>query len=59
MTRPLRDRLGEAIRRCRIGLSQPLWADLGDDMREQYRKSADAFMALGDHLDFVVEDCRP
>lgn len=57
--RPLRDRLGEAVRRSRIGLAEPLWASLDDDMREEYRKSADRLVILGKELGFRVEDENP
>jgi len=56
--RSLRDRLGEAIRRSRIGLAEPLWEYLNDDMREDYRKSADRLLKLGETLDYEVEDRR-
>lgn len=54
--RPLRDRLGEAIRRSRIGLAEPLWEYLDDGMREDYRRSADRLLALGEPLSYSVED---
>ena len=57
--RPLRDRLGEAVRRSRIGLAEPLWEYLNDDMREEYRKSADRLVILGKELGFRVEDENP
>lgn len=57
--RPLRDRLGEAIRRSRIGLAEPLWEYLSDDMREDYRRSADRLLKLGEALDYGVEDRQP
>lgn len=59
MTRPFRDRLGESIRRSRIGLSDPLWADLDEDMREHYRRSADHQIAISRELGFRIEDDQP
>lgn len=59
MTRPLRDRGAEALRRCRIGEARPLWPDLPEDTREDWRQSFDALLALGrTHLAFRVEDTR-
>jgi hypothetical protein len=43
--RPLRDQLGEGLRRQRHGLMRPLWADLDDKRRERWRKAADACIA--------------
>lgn len=46
MTRPVRDILGEAIRRERLGLIRPLWADCLEDLREAYRRRADFILRL-------------
>jgi hypothetical protein len=55
--RPLRDRLGEAMRRARVGLVRPLWADLPEDAKEDYRLAADRLAGhLANDLHFVVSD---
>jgi hypothetical protein len=46
MTRPLRDYLGEAIRRMRYGLVRPLWADARDDVKDNWRQDADAMIRV-------------
>lgn len=53
MSRPLRDRLGEAMREARVGRSSFGW-DQCD--QEDYRRSADALLRLADRLGFKVVD---
>ena len=57
--RPLRDRLAEALRRSRIGNARPHYLDLPEETREDWRKSADAFLSIGAaELDFTINDDR-
>jgi hypothetical protein len=57
--RPLRDRLAEALRRCRVGNTMPHYLDLPEHTREDYRKSADMLVSIGAaELDFTVSDER-
>lgn len=59
MSRPLRDRLAEAIRRSRIGNVHPPYANLPDEMQEEYRRSADVLTSsLANELGFSVKDER-
>lgn len=59
MSRPLRDRLAEAIRRCRIGNVSPPYLNLPDEMQEEYRRSADMLAgALASEFGFSVKDER-
>lgn len=44
--RPIRDRLGELLRRERLGAIRPLWADLPDTTAEQWRLRADHIVRL-------------
>lgn len=55
--RPLRDRIGEAMRRARIGLARPLWADLPDYAQEDYRKAADFLLGhLATELRYEIRE---
>lgn len=54
--RPLRDRIGEAIRLSRIGNSRPVWSDLPEHTKEDYRVSADQLAELAPRLKFEVRD---
>lgn len=59
MSRPLRDRLAEAIRRCRIGNVHPPYDNLPDDMQEEYRRSADILASgLANELGYSIKDER-
>jgi hypothetical protein len=44
--RPIRDALGEMMRRERIGLARPLWNKAHEDDREPYRQRADHLIRL-------------
>lgn len=39
--RDMRDRLGEAARRYAHGLVRPLWHDLAEERREEWRRQGD------------------
>lgn len=52
--RPLRDRLGEAIRLSRLGDTRPVWVDLPEHTKEDYRVSADQLIELGPRLRYEV-----
>jgi hypothetical protein len=54
--RPLRDRLGEAIRRARLGSIRPLWSDLDDKLREQWREHADALLISARNCGLRIEE---
>lgn len=41
MTRPLRDRLAEIIRRSRLGDQGGAYVDQPEELREEWRRSAD------------------
>jgi hypothetical protein len=44
--RPVRDILAECLRRERLGLVRPLWADADDDAREEVRRRADHLIRI-------------
>lgn len=58
MSRILRDRLGELIRRSRLGVSGGAYLDQPEDTREEWRKSADRLLAESrqHHIRITDED---
>ncbi|RUV17865.1 hypothetical protein, partial [Mesorhizobium sp. M1A.F.Ca.IN.022.04.1.1] len=46
MSRPVRDIVGECLRRERYGLIHPLWAQFDEDAREEVRRRADHLIRL-------------
>lgn len=44
--RPLRDVVGEAMRRERLGLIRPPWADAPEEIREEWRIRADVVIRI-------------
>lgn len=56
--RPMRDRMGEVLRRYAHGLIRPLWRDMREEERESWRRSADLFMAALAVLHIKVIDGR-
>lgn len=61
MSRPVRDIVGECLRRERYGLIRPLWDDADDDAREEVRRRADHLIRLlSDYgVDLVQRDVTP
>lgn len=58
MSRPLRDRVGEALRQCRIGNSGGGYERQPDNVKDDYRRSADWLIANAASLGFRVTDER-
>lgn len=57
MTRPLRDRAAEALRESRIGRTRSTWlGSLDESAREDWRRSFDTFVRLGETFGFQVVD---
>lgn len=54
--RPVRDRLGEALRRRRFGLVRPLWADQSADGRELWCGEADDFLRLASECGLEIKE---
>lgn len=54
--RPLRDRLGEAIRIARHGTLRPVWADLDDYFRDMYRREADGLVIAARNRGIAIAD---
>jgi hypothetical protein len=46
--RTIRDHLGEILRRWRFGEMRPLWPDMDDGRREEWRHQADHLMRLAE-----------
>lgn len=55
-SRPLRDIEAEALRRERLGLMRPLWADMDEETREGWRLRADHFARIRDE---ITKDTQP
>lgn len=53
--RDLRDRLGEALRRAKFGMIRPLWHDLHEHMKEQYREHADQLLISSRHCGVRID----
>jgi hypothetical protein len=53
-TRSLNDRVAEAMRRERLGLIRPLWADFSDDSKADWLNRADHLIRLLRELDVFV-----
>lgn len=58
MSRPLRDRVGEALRQCRLGNVGGGFERQSDSVKDDYRKSADWFIANASSLGFRITDER-
>lgn len=56
--RTIRDRLAEALRRLRFGAQRPLWPDMEDGMREEWRHQADHLMRLAEGAGLDITDRR-
>ena len=54
-TRPLDDRLGEALRRLHRGLVLPLWADLEDHHKKVWLRDVKPFLTLMESVGLKVE----
>lgn len=52
--RPLNDRVAEAMRRERLGLIRPLWADFPDDSKIDWLNRADHLIRVLRELDVFV-----
>ena len=56
MTRPLRDRLAEIIRRSRLGDHGGAYTDQPEELREEWRRSADALLREAPTKGVTVKD---
>jgi hypothetical protein len=53
--RPVRDRVGEALRRWTVGALRPLWADAAESKREEWRGFADQFIRIAANCGVKIE----
>ena len=52
----IRDRLDEVLRRLRFGQMRPLWDDLDEERRENWREHADHAMRLAEGAGLHIDD---
>lgn len=58
MSRPLRDRLAEIMRRSRLGGSGGDYTDQPEELREEWRRSADALIREAPDKGISIKDDR-